>query len=884
MLRVVRPRLRVVTKPTDAFFHAHAHSRYSKNDALSDVAEMVSLVASMGHKGLALTDHGNMSGSVQLYKACAKAGIKPFPGVEAYFVDSRENKKAKRKHLGLVAMTTPGYEALVKLCSRSHQNFYNKPILDWSDLTEWKEQGWTDGIALTTGCYFGVVVQALLQDGERVAKYTAHRLSQLFPHTFIELQRHNIEQPDGMSEQDIANCLYGIAQELGLPVVVTQDSHYCDLADKPLHETLKRVVAFGPDPDEAVFPGDGFHLCDSDWVRSHHEPAHWNAAQEGFKAMLDMHSLVIPELDSYHYNVPQTVEDPEATLSEFCWAELKNRNLPEPYAALLAEELSVITDTRMAGYLLLVKEVTDHCREAGIFTQTRGSATGSLVCWLTGITQYDPIRYKLRYERFVSRDRTKPPDVDLDVEDARRGELLEWLNGRFNVTTIGTHLTYSIDDETGKGSLIVAYKKLARLTDADASNITWGDVPQELRDGMLELSNRKVIKAEGTHAAGVVITSSKWDIDHLVPTMLIASSKSTVTQFYDDDVEALGLVKLDVLGLRTLTLLRRCIELIGRDILDGLDWIPLDDTMTFTTLRNGATAGVFQLEGYTSQRGCKEVKVRSLKDIIVIQALYRPAVMKNGTKDLYIARREGREKQPEMHPILAKHLKETYGLSVFQDQVVAVLRDLGLDPDRLTELLKAIKASQKADMAEATRTIAGHRDHVGVLAERAGLSASEFDFLWAAIEGFAQYGFNRSHATSYGITAYRCAYLKSHYPLEFASALLETVQGKQKEPEYVKAVRDMGFRILNPHVNISGASYSIDRKRRAVRRGLVSIKGVGLKAAEEIAANAPYESVEDLIKRTNARMVTGGKSYAKDGTLNGVLAKLDDVGALSFDG
>jgi DNA polymerase-3 subunit alpha len=897
-VKIIRsPRGIVLPKRTESnFFHVHAHSRYSWNDALPEVKDMVSTVSAMGHKALALTDHGNMAGSVQLYKECMKAGLMPFPGTEAYFVKDRQDKTAKRFHLGLLAVNADGYRALARLSSRSHtrENFHHKPLIDWTDLAEWKENGWTTGLALTSGCYFGLTIQTLISDGPEAAKSVLQRFAWLVPNTFVELQNHKIDQKP-VSEDDIAAALVHLADELGLPVVIAQDAHYCEASDKPVHETLKRVVAFGPDTDDAVFPGDGFHLAEAQWVAAHHQDGHWAKAEEGWGHLLDLHALSIPELDRYTYNIPKVAEDPDAVLEGRCRQALNERTLPTPYADRLHSELSIVRDTGMAGYLLLVAEVTDWCAAHGVFTQARGSASGSVICWLLGITQCDPIRYNLRFERFISRDRTKPPDIDLDVEDSRRQDLIDWLKTRFSVVQIGTFLTYGInddektpEDDKGKGSLIVAFKKVAKKNGASKEELdaieTIRDIPDEWRDRLMALADRGVCKAVGTHAGGLIVTTTDDEMDDLVPKMLIVTKNEAgyriVSQYTMDDVEALGLVKLDVLGLRTLSLLRRCTELLGRDVRDGLDWIPLDDTRTFTTIRNGATAGVFQLEGGTAQRGCREVKVRSLKDIIVIQALYRPAVMKSGGKDAYIARREGREKAPEYHPLIMRSVKETFGVIIFQEQVISILRDLGMDPDELTDFLKAIKASQKADMKKAAVTMEAARERVWELCEKHGIGAEDYALVWKAIEGFAEYGFNRAHATAYGITAYRCAYLKTHYPLEFATALLQTAEGTKKEAMYISAVRQMGISIRRPHVNISGKSYSIDRKARSVRKGLVSILGIGERTSEELEEHAPYTSVQDIIDRCSATRVNGGKKWAKDKSLNGHLAKLKDIGAL----
>jgi DNA polymerase-3 subunit alpha len=893
MLRVVRTP-RFVVRKESPFFHLHAHSKYSHRDAISNVADMVAKAVSLGQKGLALTDHGNMAGSVQLYKACSKAGIAPFTGSEMYFVKDRQDKKAKRFHLGLVAYTTEGYLGLTQISSYTHrrESFHHKPLLDWADLAQFKANGWLDGVLITTGCFFGVLVQTLITEGYEAARHTLYRLMQM-GRTVVELQKHLIDQ-EPLSEDAICEALYALAAEVGAPVVVTQDSHYVEAEDKPIHEALKRVVAFGDDPDEAVFPGDGFHLCDARWMADHHEPEHMAASDSFLKGLLSDHKLSIPELDTYHYQIPAIVKNPDQRLRELVTERLHtvfHAESPPPkiYYERLEEELSVYADTGMAGYPLLVAEFTDWMRANKIFFQARGSAAGSMGCWLLGITPVDPIKHKLLFERFMSRDRTKPPDIDLDIEDQRREEALEWLMGRFASTRIGSHARFTIDDEEGTGSLMVAYMKRARGLGLEIGG--YKDLPQDLKDEMIALSERETYKGPGKNAAGIVIGEQRSYLARVLPMMGIPTGKdgfSYVTQYGKDDVENMGIVKLDAMGLKSLTALRNAYELVkgaGIDYGEDLQHIPLSDDKVFAMLRRGETEGIFQLEGYTASKGCREVKIRSLKDIVNILGVYRPAPMERDPetgisgKDLFIARREGREKMPERHPLLTTTLKDTYGLFIWQEQVIAVLRGLGFTPDDLTAFLKAVKASN-ADVGSAGKVIAGYEDMLRELSAKAGLSMADVDFIWSGLRGFAGYSFNRAHATVYGITAYRTAYFKHHHPLEFATAILQTWAGHPKETKVVATVRSMRIRISAPHVNVSGANYSIDRGAGAVRRALVSIHGVGIKAAEEIALHAPYDSIEDMVKRCDARRVSGGKQYTKDKTLNGTLEKLSEAGAL----
>ena len=896
MLRVVqRPtRLKVVKKVPSPFFHLHAHSKFSHKDAISEVADMVSKAKLLGQPAIALTDHGNMAGAVQLYKAATKAEIAPFTGSEMYFVKDRNDKKAKRYHLGLVAYTTEGYQGMVQISSYSHrrESFHHKPLIDWADLAQFKEWGWLNGVYITTGCFFGLVVQTLITEGYEAAKHVVYRLMQM-AETVVELQKHLIDQ-EPYSEDVICDTLYTLAAEVGAPVVVTQDSHYVEPHEKPIHESLKRLVAFGDDPDEAVFPGDGFHLCDANWMTKHHEPHHMAASDHFLKDLLAQHSLTIPELDEYHYKIPHTVDEPLAELREMAEAQLtvgphfEEKTAPKAYWDRLEFELDVLDATGMAGYILLVKEFTDWLRANNIFFQARGSAAGSMLCWLAGITPVDPVKYKLLFERFMSKDRTKPPDIDLDIEDQRRDEALAWLKGRFASSQIGTHAVFGIDEE-GKGSLMVAFMSKARARNEEIK--TYADLPDSMKDEMRVLDRVKPFKSAGKNAAGIIVVDSREYLGRVVPMMGIPAgngSFSYVSQYYKDDVEALGIVKLDAMGLKNLTALRNAYEMVketGRDYGVDLESIPLNDSQVYAMIRRGETSGVFQLEGATAQRGCRELKPTTLKDIIVIMALYRPAVMQEdetgmSPKDTYLARRAGRQQVPERHAILTTALKETYGLFVFQEQVIAVLRALGFDPDDLTAFLKAVKASN-GNIGDAASVIAGYEGLMRRLAGEKGMTEDDIDFIWSGLRGYAAYGFNRSHATVYGLTAYRTAYFKFHHPLEYATALLQAWAGHEKEPRVVQTVRSMKVRISRPHVNVSGANYSIDRRANAVRKALVSIPKVGPKAAEELALHAPYDSIEDLIKRVDARRVTGGKSYHKDGSLNGTLGHLQTAGALN---
>ena len=350
-----------------------------------------------------------------------------------------------------------------------------------------------------------------------------------------------------------------------------------------------------------------------------------------------------------------------------------------------------------------------------------------------------------------------------------------------------------------------------------------------------------------------------------------------------DDVEKLGFLKLDILGQTTLSVMRTCQELVGKDNPTDFTWIPEDDTEACKILREGRTDnGIFHFEGYTKAKGGKSMGIKSTKDAIIATGLFMPGAMNTGQTELYLDRRrniELRGKVKYIHPAFEKALKDTYGTVIFQEQVINIMRGLGMSIDGVNVFFKIVKSSGAGAVEENNKRLDKMREEFNELCLAAGIHDKDVQKAWDSTAGFVSYGFNRAHATGYGLRSYRCAYLKAHYPLEFMAALLQSWAGTDKEALYVREARRIGIRILPPDVNISGASWTLDRKYKAIRRGLVSIKGVGVGAADSIASNAPYVSVSDLISKTDTRAVTGGKTYAKDKKLNGVLAKLESAGA-----
>ena len=902
-MRIVpTPRFRVEPTPL-GWWSLHTHSRYSVNDAMPSVQAIVAKVAAMGQPALGLTDHGNMAGSVELYTECMKRGIKPFPGSEFYFVPETNQYRTDRTtkgikstmyHLGVVAYTTQGYENLVHLSTASHKNHHYKPLIDYQMLAQLAEDGRTQGLAVTTGCYFGYLAQTLIHQGEGPALQFLHTLASWFPDsTYVEVQNHHIDHEDGWNDEQLAQALVSLAGQAGLATVITQDSHYLEPEDRSDHEGLKRLVAFGPDPDDAVFPGDGFHLADDGWIRSHHGGDRLARGMEGLRDLLGKHDLHIPVLDSYSYSVPEVVADPQAAMVARCQAALEGifapKGVPPRYQKQMKEEVGVIKASGMAGYMMLVAQVTDWLRMMDIMFQTRGSAAGSLVCYTLGISNIDPIKWNLRFERFLSKDRTKPPDVDLDVAHDRRDELIEMLNIRFTAHQIGSWATYSLNDtedefgETQRGSLRVRYYTASGKKDDGASS--WSEVPQADKDMLVSLSERHLYKGMGTNAAGIVLTSTQAEFDRLVPMAWMARSNNNggfVTQYSKDQIEALGLVKLDALGLKTMTVLDRTMRLLEMPIARIAD-IEYQDVPTYNLIRSGNTDGIFQLEGRSTMWGLKTLKPTSIKDVIAAMALFRPATMNTGATRAFIARKHNEASLPLRHPLITRVTKDTQGIMLYQEQVIDLLRGLGMDADNLTAFLKAVKASNK-DIGEAGEVIESYQRWITERCENEGMTTDDQKYLHDAIAGFAEYGFNRAHASVYGITAYRCAYLAARHPLEYHTALLGVASGGdgKKENRYLRATRRRGIRVLAPEINTSGATYTIDATRGSIRRGLQSIDGVGSITAARLEALQPFEDLDDLVARAATATISGHKEY--DGSpesLTGILRKLWDSGCLT---
>lgn len=876
-----------MTVPTP-FWSLHTHSRYSANDAMPKVDALVAAAASLDYPALGLTDHGTVSGVVQLYKAARKKGIEPLPGIELYVTADREQKKQGNMHLTMAALSETGYRNLVGVNNMATRNFYYKPRIDMADFAGLAEDGKTNGLVVGTGCYFGIVQQALIHQGYHAARQIVATLAGWFPNVYVELHNHGVprETEEELTEDEICRNLISIADELGLPYIIAADSHYISPDEQVLHDALKRMVSFSDDVDEAVFPGGPYSLLSRDDLKQFFEPWMIEQSCDNLAALAERCHVRLPELEEFQLKVPDVslTGDAQRELEDLVWSCYEGqRDEQSLRAQRIRDELEVIRISGMAGYVLLVWDVCRFMLENDIWFHTRGSASGSYVMYLIKVTQVDPIDWGLRMDRFMSTDRTRPPDVDLDVQHDRRDEVIVWLGDRFSVRQVGSHMQMGLtsnEEDEGKGSLLIKYFSSIRKR-GGAGGGTWSDIPANDKLLLKRLASYQLISGPGTHAAGYIVAPDERSVAQL-PLSMIPGRKAMVTAYGKKDVEALGFCKLDLLGLRTKTGVRMACEYLSDNPREFYESIPTNDKEVFRKLGTGQVEGVFQLEGVTFARGCREMKPRNLKEVVAIQALFRPGMTGSKLDKRFLARRARKEPMPDLHPDILAITKETYGVALYQEQIMALMRAIGMNADELTDTLDAVKASN-AGTEQAREFLHSIEGRVSQLATDRGWSPEDVGWLVDGLAGYAEYSFNKAHAASYGIESYRTAWLTVHHPMEFWAGMLVAYVGHKNENVYVAAARKNGVRVLPAHVNYSAAMYSIDRKKNAIRKGLLAIKGVGRVAAAEIAEKAPFSSLTDLGERCIPRKVSGSKGLAlkkPPPECGGVVAALYDYGAL----
>jgi len=856
------------------FTHLHVHSEYSLLDGACRVADLPRRAKELGQTHLAITDHGSMYGVIAFYKACIKEGIRPIIGCEVYVAPGsrfdREAGKPSPYHLVLLCKDEVGYRNLCYLVSAGFtEGFYNRPRIDFDLLKEHSE-----GLICLSACLGGEVPKRLMEGDYEAAKSVALRYADLFGkgNYYLELQDHH------MPEQPTVNAeLIRLSKETAIPLVATNDTHYLTQEDSKIHDVLLCIQTGKSvdDPDRMKFEGDAFYLKSEEEM---HElfpdcpEAITNTQQIAEQCKLDF------TFGEYHlpaFTLPEGWDDGAAYLEHLSYAgferhygESENNTEVEKQ---LRYELDMIKDMGFIDYFLIVSDFIAYAKEQDISVGPgRGSAAGSVVSYCLGITDVDPIRYGLFFERFLNPERVSMPDIDIDFCVDRRGEVIDYVAQKYGKDHVAQIVTFGTMAARG------AIRDVARalnISYAEADNVA-KQVPMTLNiklDDALQISKPLRDLYEGdpkmkqlidtaralegmprhasTHAAGVVIT--KEPLYEYVP--LARNDESIVCQYPMTTLEELGLLKMDFLGLRNLTVIRRAIDLIHKREPDfRLEDIDITDEASFKMLAAGKTAGVFQMESTGITGVCTGLRPQNIEDLTAIIALYRPGPMDSIPR--FIASKHDQSKITYKHPLLRDILDTTYGCIVYQEQVIEIFRRMGGFTLGQADIIRRAMSKKKADEIERERQAFIHGDPergiVGAVANGVDpVTASE---IYNDIFAFAEYAFNKAHAVAYAVISFQTAFLKCHYPREYMAALLTSVLDySAKVAEYTAECRDMGIHLLPPDVNASDANFTVSDE--GIRFGLVAVKNIGWgfirKLVTERAENGKFESLTDFTQR-----------------------------------
>ena len=894
--------------PTQPFTHLHCHSHYSLLDGAGRIDTLLARAKDLHMNSLALTDHGNLHGALEFYLKAKDQGIKPIIGYEAYIAPrSRFQKdaggmKEASYHLTLLAKNRTGFQNLLQLASAAFlEGFYFRPRIDKQLLEQHHE-----GLICLSGCLSSEFNRALIEGQEpnmAKAREIAAWYRDLFGSDYyIEIQDNGID----LQRQALKHAVE-IAGQLSIPLVATSDVHYVCQKDAVAQDILLCINTgkYRTDANRMRMETDQFYLRSPEEMY-HTFPGHEDAVRRT-QEIADSVSIEL-ELGARHFPVfvPPDGKTSTQYLRELCTEGLRRQYADKPerlrdgqlapeVIERLERELAVIDTLGFANYFLIVWDFVRFSRENGIEASARGSGVGSLVSYGLRLSHVCPLQYDLLFERFLDENRREAPDIDIDFCQQRRGEVIQYVKERYgtaNVAQIGTFGTLgaraAIRDVGRAMSLSIprvdaivslvpeelhitipdSLKKsegLKKLYDSDAE-------VRELLDLAMQVEG--LARNAGTHAAAVVIADRP--LVEYVPLQHIQGKEEVITQWAMADVERAGLLKMDFLGLRNLTILSKVVDLIEQTTGKRVDPynFPLDDAETFALLVRGETKGIFQLESGGIRDLLQRMKPDSFLDIIATNALYRPGPLEGGMVDDYIQVKHGRKKPEYKHPVMAEVLEETHGVMVYQEQVMRILNRLGKIP--LAQAYTCIKAISKKKLP----MIAKFHEEFVVNAHAAGMAKKDAEEVFSLIEKFAGYGFNKSHSTAYAQIAYITAYLKAHYPVEFMAALLSSDISnrnfKKKDPlvEHIEDCQRMKVEVCPPDVNASLSEFTVTDGR--VRFGLSAIKGCGIAAATAIGAErkarGPYRSLFDFCERLDPSVVgrAAVESLIKAGAFDGL--------------
>ena len=866
---------------SNKFVHLHVHTEYSLLDGFSRLKKLINRCKELNMDSIAITDHGCMFGVIDFYKEAKKAGIKPIVGCEVYTAarslnDKDPNYDKSQGHLVLLAENMTGYNNLIKMVSKSYvEGFYYKPRVDMEELRQHSE-----GIIALSACLAGDISQALMDRNYDKAKKLTLEYRDIFgkDNYFLEIQDHNLPE-----QKEVNAGIIKLSKELNIPLVATNDIHYVNKEDSKIHDVLM-CIQMGKtvnDPNRMRFGSDEFYLKSREEMEELF-PYAIDALDNTVKIAercnieFDFNTIHLP-----NYDVPEGYTT-DSYLRELCFNGLKERydNPSEEVIERLNYELNVIEKMGYVEYFLITWDFINYAKENKIMVGPgRGSAAGSIVAYTLKITDIDPIKYSLLFERFLNPERVSMPDIDIDFCYERREEVIDYVKRKYGedhvaqIITFGTMGAKAAIRDVGR-VLDIPYNKVDKI----AKEIPFAlgmtidkalDTNPNLRELYENDSETKEIidvskQIEGmlrhasTHAAGVVI--SKNPVDEYVP--LYKHQDAITTQFTMTTLEELGLLKMDFLGLRTLTVIRDALDLIEKNYGRKIDFSKMDydDPKVYELLSSGNTLGVFQLESAGMRSFMKQLKPDNFEDIVAGISLYRPGPM--DSIPTYIENKNNPDKVTYIHESLRPIMEVTYGCLVYQEQVMQVVRELGGYSYGRSDLVRRAMGKKKMDVMEEERQyfIYGKKDDEGKT-EISGCIANGIpediaNQIFDDMIDFAKYAFNKSHAAAYGVLSYETAYLKAHYPVEFMAALITSIMGNtDKVVEYIRECNALGIEVLKPDINKSFSKFSVEGSN--IRFGLAAVKNVGVNIINNIInereLNGTFVDFVDLVKRLDSK-------------------------------
>jgi DNA polymerase-3 subunit alpha len=877
------------------FVHLHCHSHYSLLDGANRLPELAAHVKAHGMNALALTDHGNLYGAIEFYQECKAAGLNPIIGYEAYVAPAKRTERGAARrgeagfHLTLLARDRTGFRNLVKMASAAFlEGYHYVPRIDKELLEAHKE-----GLICLSGCASGEFSEFILKNQMEEAEQLARWFHGVFGENFyVEIQNNGL-----VIQRECAEGAIRIADKLGLPLVATSDAHYLTQEDANAHDVLLCINTGAKRSEEKRLrygePGSN-SLVDQFYVRPPEEmyrlfPGREDAVKRSQEIADGVHIDFDFKARYFPVFTPPDDKKPEDHLRELCQAGLRDRYGDNPSQAVrdrLEHELDVICRMGFASYFLIVDDFVRFAAENQIPASARGSACGALVSYVLKLSHVDPLEYDLLFERFLDPNRPEAPDIDIDFCQDRREEVIAYVRRKYGegsvaqIGTFGTLAARAAVKDVGR-VLDVPLERVTQLTDMIPK--TLGITLDEALKGSSEFRQayesdsdvRELIdiarklegtnRNAGTHAAGVVIADGP--LTDYVPLQRVvrkgddagsrAGEAVTTTQWGMGDLEKVGLLKMDFLGLRTLTLLDNAVKLIQKTRGETIDVykLPLDDPETYALLQRGDGKGVFQFESEGIRELLKRLRPDNIRDIVACTALYRPGPLDGGMVDAYVNRKHGRERPTYAHPVMEEILSETYGIMVFQEQVMRILNRLGgIELSSAYACIKAI-SKKKQDVIDQRRL-----DFIQGAQER-GVGAGIAEEIFGLIVYFAGYGFTKSHSAAYALVSYQTAYLKAHYTPEFMAALLtsEIEDGNKRDVmvEHIADARRLGVDVLPPSVNASDGDFTV--RDGDVVFGLVGVKGVGRGAGEAITRarteGGPFQDLFDFCERIDLKAV-----------------------------